>query len=132
MTITKHFVTFLSPGTFVHEETTMPIDEWDVDTAKQMSLGVVERYNAKPFAFYFTTRERGPDDLDSRESKRSNRYYLGGKVETLGQVKNRATESDRILISNMEANGWDRIITNDNSWRVCQPLEDDDVILEQP
>ena len=40
-----------------------------------------------------------------------------------------ATEKDRILVSNMEGNGYDRIITNDNSWRWTQPLGKDDVVL---
>jgi hypothetical protein len=30
----------------------------------------------------------------------------------------------------MEVNGWDRIITNDNSWRWTQPLGKDDVVLD--
>jgi hypothetical protein len=55
---------------------------------------------------------------------------LIGKGRTLEQVKARATKDDRILVSNMEINGYERIITNDNSWRWTQPLEPDDVVLE--
>jgi hypothetical protein len=57
-------------------------------------------------------------------------YYLGGKVKTLKQVKDRATEDDRILISNMECNGYKRIITNTNSWKWIAPLEDNDIVLD--
>ena len=32
----KHFVTFLSPGTFVSETTTKPIASWSVEKAKAM------------------------------------------------------------------------------------------------
>lgn len=126
----KHFVTFYSPGTFVAEETTKPIDSWDVEAATKMARGISERYNAKPFGFRFSTRERGPEDLDSKTTKSSGMYYLGGKVETLAQVKARATDKDRILIGNMEGNKWDRIITNTNSWRYTAPLMKDDVVLE--
>ncbi len=126
----KHFVTFYSPGTFVAEDTTKPIDSWDVEKAKEIARDIRERYDAKPYGFRFLTRERGDDDLDSKVVATSNLYYLGGKVETLAEVKARATADDRILIANMEGNGHDRIITNTNSWRWTQPLQSDDVVLE--
>lgn len=128
--VKKNFVTFYSPGTFVHEETTKPIEEWDVAEAQRMAADIVERYDARPFCFVFSTMERGPKDLDSHETKRSGRYYLGGTVETLEQIKARATDDDRILVSNMECNKWDRIVTTDTPWRVSQPLEANDVVLK--
>ncbi len=126
----KHFVTFFSPGTLVAEDRTMPIDGWDVDAALKLVAGVKERCGATPYGFRFTTRSRGPDDLDSKVSATSPMYYLGGKVETLAEVKARATSGDRALISNMECNGYDKIITNNNSWRWTQPLNADDVVLD--
>jgi len=126
----QHFVTFLSPGTFLCEETCLPINSWDVPTAVEMATGVSERYGATPFAFYFTTRERGPDDLDSKESAKSPRYYLGGEIRTLEQVQTDDKPDEKILVSNMEGNGWGRIITNRNSWRITQPLNDGDIVLD--
>lgn len=125
----KHFVTFLSPGTFVAEETTKEIDSWDVNKAIEMSKGIVERYNAIPYGFFFTTRERGESDFDSKETKRSNLYYLGGEILTLEQVKSRYPDKD-ILISNMEINHYEKIVVNTNSWMCVRPLEKDDVILK--
>ena len=126
----KHFVTFYSPGTFVAETSEKPIDSWDVEKAKEMVRGIKERYNATPYGFRFSTRERKDNELDSKVVETSAMYYLGGKVETLDEVKKRATNKDSILISNMECNGYDRIITNGNSWKWTQPLEKDDVVLE--
>jgi hypothetical protein len=128
--VAKHFVTFYSPGTFVAEQTELEIESWDVNAAVRMARGIVERYNAKPYGFSFSTRSRRPEDLDSEVTARSGIYYLGGKVETLAQVKARATEKDRILVSNMEGNGWGSIVTNDNSWRWVQPLRDGDTVLD--
>lgn len=128
--LTQHYVEFYSPGTFVSETTAKPIPAWDVDEAVRMATSVSERHNATPYGFRFTTRGREDDELDSRQIAKSPFYYLGGTVETLAGVKARATDADRILISNMECNGWDRVITNCNSWRVTRPLEDDDVILD--
>ena len=74
---TAHFVTFLSPGTLMAEDTTKPIESWDVDEAVKMAAQIVERHGARPYAFYFTTRERTDADLDSRQAARSDLYYLG-------------------------------------------------------
>ena len=132
MTVEQHFVTFYSPGTFVSEETTKPIDAWDVEKAKALARTITERYSATPYGFQFTTRSRTDEELDSRVVARSPMYWLGGKVETLEELKARATSADdRILVENMESNGWDRIITNTNSWRWTQPLRPDDVVLER-
>lgn len=124
------FVTFYSPGTFVHEETTQPITEWDIEQAKQMALSVVERYNATPFGFRFSLYEREDNELNSRETKRSPMYFLGGQVMTLDEIKARSDPSDEILIANMEANGWDKVIFNFNSWKSVHPLMPDDVVLD--
>jgi hypothetical protein len=126
----QHFVTFFSPGTFVHEQTTKPIESWDVDKAVNMARGITERYNATPFGFRFSTRRREDHELDSRVVSRSGLYFLGGTVLTLEQVKARNDSADRTLIANMEGNGWDRIVENCNSWKVVQPLMADDTVRE--
>lgn len=113
----KHFVTFYSPGSFFAENSTRPIKSWDVEAAKKMALEIKEAHGAVPYGFRFSTRSRGPKDLDSKVTAESCMYYLGGKVETLAEVKARATSTDRILISNMECNRCDKVITNNNSWR---------------
>jgi len=130
--VIAHFVTLFSPGTFVAEATTRPIASWDIEEAKRIARGIKERHAATPYGFQFTTRSREERDLDSRVTATSPLYYLGGTIETLDDVKARATEKERILVSNMEGNGWDRIITNTNSWKWTQPLHPTDVVLEWP
>lgn len=129
-TVKAHFVTFYSPGTFTAETSELPIKAWDTKLAVKMARKITERYNAKPYGFKFSTRARGPKDLDSKAVKQSGLYWLGGKVETLADVKARADEKERILVSNMECNGWKTIVTNTNSWRWTMPLEDGDVVLD--
>lgn len=126
----KHFVVFLSPGTFLHEEREKEIDSWDVGLAQTMAHDITERHGATPFGFYFITRSRGENDLDPKVTATSPTYYLGGKVETLAEVMERATKEDSILVSNMNCNNWNRIITNTNSWKITQPLNDEDVVLD--
>jgi hypothetical protein len=125
----KHFVTFYSPGTFFSETSEKPIDNWDVEAAVLMASDIKERHGAKPYGFRFTTRSRGETDLDSKVSATSGMYYLGGRVETLAEVEARNDPKESILRSNMRANGIERIIVNDNSWRFTGALEDGDVVL---
>lgn len=127
----KHFVTFYSPGTFAAEYTTLPIDSWDVATASEMAHSIKERHGATPYGFRFSTRKRSAKDLDSTIDKTSPMYFLGGKVETLNEIKARNDPSESILLGNMEYNKYKRVITNTNSYRRwTQPLENGDVVLD--
>ena len=125
----KHFVEFYSPGTFISESTSKEIDSWDVDKAVEMSKTIFERHGAKPYGFRFITRERKEDELDSSVAETSNMYYLGGEIYTLEQIKAKNNPADSILISNMERNGWNRIIVNTNSWKFTAPFLVGDVVL---
>jgi tRNA/tmRNA/rRNA uracil-C5-methylase (TrmA/RlmC/RlmD family) len=60
----KHFVTFLSPGTFFNEETTKPIDSWDVAKALEMSKTVVERYEQRPYVIQTCRGKFQPFEAD--------------------------------------------------------------------
>lgn len=128
----KHFVVFYSPGTFFAESTTKEIDAWDVNQAKEMARVIKERHGATPYGFQFITRGRTDEDLDSKVIDRSPMYYLGGKVETYEEVVARNDPKEEILRSNMKCNGYDRIITNTNSWKITQPLGDNDIVLQWP
>ncbi len=126
----KHFVTFLSPGSFVAEDTTKEIESWDIDKSIAMSKNIVQRYGSKPYGFYFITKERKENELDSKIVSKSNMYYLGGKIRTLEELKAENDHRNRILISNMECNSWDKIITNSNSYKWTQPLNENDIVLD--
>jgi hypothetical protein len=130
MKITKYFVTYLSPGTFFSETTTEEIEDWDIALAVRMSYGIKERHSATPYGFFFTTRERGWDDFDSKEINKSNIYYLGGNIWTLKELEELNNPEYEILIQNMKTNHWDKVIVNNNSWRSIQPLKEDDVVLQ--
>lgn len=126
----KSFVIFFSPGTFMAETTEKPIDSWNVTEAVNMARTVKQRYGATPYGFCFTMRERNNNELDSKEIKRSGMYFLGGKVLTVDDLKARNDPKDRILISNMEGNHWDKVIENCNSWKWTQPLREGDEVID--
>lgn len=126
----KHFVRFLSPGTFFAEETVKEIPSWDIELAIKMAREIVERHGAVPYGFQFQTRTREDSELDSHISDESAIYYLGGEVLTRDEVQARAREDEETLLDNMVRNNWDRVIVNTNSWRWTQPLRENDVVLE--
>ncbi len=126
----KHFVVFDSPGTFFYETSEVAIDSWDVEKAKGLARGITERYGAKPFRFKFVTMGREDDELDSYQIAKSCFYYLGGVIRTLEEVKAENNPDEHILRGNMESNGWNRVITNTNSWKTTQYLNDDDIVLD--
>ena len=126
----RHFVTFYSPGTFVAESDTLPIDDWDVDAAVKLSKDIVQRYGARPYGFYFSTRARTDDELDSKVVAKSCMYYLGGKVETLAEIEARADPDERTLLLNMKGNKFEKVIRTTEGWQWTQPLRDGDVVLE--
>ena len=137
----KHYVKFYCPGSLFAETSTRDIDSWDVDKAVELSSGIIQRYSAKPYGFRFITvltadpvsdGEGGMLDIQPKQVAESAMYYLGGEIHTLEEIKARADPKEEILLSNMQSNGWDKIIINNNSWRASQPFGDDDILLEQP
>ena len=126
----KHYVTFYSPGTLFHEQNIEEVDFWNVDLAVLKSKDIKQRHGAIPFGFRFTTREKGSEDFDSKQSDSSQMYYLGGKVETLDEVRERNDPKESILLSNMENNGYDRIITCTRGYKSTHPLNKEDIVLD--
>lgn len=129
MMFEKHFVHFLSPGTFISEETIKPIDSWSVEQAIVMARGIHERHNSTPYGFLFVSRSRNEGDFDSHETARSGMYFLGGTVLTLDEVRARQDPADEILISNMEINGFS-VIENTNSHKITVPFTDEDMVID--
>lgn len=130
VTMTKHFVTFYSPGILFAESTSKPIESWDVGEAIIMAESVLERHGAKPYGFRFETHSREDEDLDSHISDKSCMYYLGGIIETIEDIQKRNDPEERILLSNMRNNNWNKIIVNNNSWKYTGVFNEGDVLLD--
>lgn len=115
--MTKHYVTAYLPGIMVSEEITKEVKNWhDITDAKDWA----SKNNA--YAFRFTTRYRGDNDLDSREIDKSGLYYLGGTVKNIAQV-----DKNTVLYENMKCNGWDHVI-HTRLGNACPFLEGDQVL----
>ena len=126
----RHYVTFASPGTLFPETREMEIDNWDVEAAVALARTVVERHNARPYSFRFSTRESFDQGFQTRQIARSKDYFLGGVLLTLQDIEARKDPKDDILIANMRNFGYDKVVENTNSWRATLPFQDGDVLLD--
>ena len=115
----RHFVQILYPGAIFAEANTVALaaDYWNLDEALALVAG--ERYT--PYGFRFVTRERGPDDLDFKETMRSPMYFLNGQVKTVDEV-----EPGSILEWNMRANRYSRVFVSQSGFAV--PMEEGDIL----
>lgn len=138
-TTKKHYVEFLSPGTFVSESSSREIDSWDIASAVLLSKEIDERHGAKPYGFRFTTRiEHSPIDdgeggtlkVQPKEIDRSGIYYLGGTLYTYDEVVARNDPKEDILRSNMLCNDMWVIIENTNSWKFTNKFRNSDKIVD--
>jgi len=134
-----HYVIFLSPGTFVSEQSEKKIDAWSPTLACQMSEQITERYGAKPYGFKFITNiEADPintwdgEQLEVKPKLKaeSKVYYINGVVETLAEVEARNDPKEDILRGNMRGNGWGKIVTTNNSYRHCAVFNDGDCVVD--
>jgi hypothetical protein len=131
-TMIKHYVTFYSPGTFVPEQTTNEIESWDIQKALAMLSSINERYNARPYCFSFHTRERGENDFEPVQTKRSGFHFIGGnhgRYFTLNEVIARNDAKDKTLIENMKCNRIDVIYETLEGWKVSIPVGDNDKLV---
>lgn len=134
----QHFVTFVSPGTFIAETSTKPIEAWDTAMAVSMAKAVTERHGAKPYIFVFSTSivadpvddgRGGTLKVEPREIARSCNYFIGGNVLTLDDIKARNDPKENILVENMECNDFPIVVENCNSYKGILPFRDDDCIV---
>jgi hypothetical protein len=135
----KHTVTFYSPGTLFSEQSEKDIDSWDTKKAIEMAESILERYNAKPYAFVFRTYkthapvsdgEGGTLEVRPKKEKESGYYFLGGKLETYDDVLARNLDSENILRSNMRGNEYWIVCINTNSFKSTMPFGEDDKIVD--
>jgi hypothetical protein len=122
----QDFVTFYSPGTFTPEMTQKKIIGWNIEEALRMSRYILERHNARPFAFRFSTEDR-----DGNLIKESRFYYLGGVIRTRESILAGTDPDEAILRSNVRDNeSILQVVVNTNSYKYTASMFEGDVVLD--
>lgn len=114
----KHYVCFLSPGSFV------PNEKWQEIKSRKDKIDAPDNC----FAYYFFDREEVEKDgelLLGKEKNQSGRYYFG-KVMTAEEIEKTVPDSG-ILLSNMRINNWPTVVRT--RMGNFQPLEKNDTVL---
>lgn len=125
----QHFVTFMAPGAVIAETLSEPIDEWDPGTAVDMASDVVERLGAKPYGFYFSTRDESAVGPADKTIAVSNKYYLGGTILTVEEVEERFNVRP-IFPAKSGRDRKDPVVVTNSEPRWFQFYRDTDVILD--
>lgn len=133
----KLFVVFLSPGTFVDEESERPISAWDPREALAGSEQITERHGAKPYGFYFEERlvaapipdgQGGTLEVVPKTLRRSGVHYIDGCLRTYDEVI--AAEGERsILAGNMWSNDWPIVVETARSYKHTGVFKPEDFVV---
>lgn len=133
---------YLTPGAFMPEETSRELDEHDATEA-------AEKAPTTAYCFYlYDLPEDPPFEYDDelwtvlpKPQNRSARYYLGGELFTVDDIKAELETPTRfredgepeftpVLLSNIEGNGYPKAIKcRMGNW---QPFTDKDTLLDEP
>ena len=123
--VRKTYIEFLYPGSFFSESSTQEVKTRDVSKVKVPK-------NAFGFKFFDILSVVVDTDgkkvkLTSERINVSPKHYYGGKLYTVAELK-REFPNERILISNIEGNGYPKAIRcRTGNW---QPFEKTDVFVE--
>ena len=100
----RTYIEFILPGLVLSD-----IDAIEVTPDRLAALQVPSKAFAFRYYYILETESPGGAALKSDRLGVSGRYYIGGRVMSLADVK-REMPDERILIDNMEGNGWGYVI----------------------
>lgn len=100
----------------------------NIDEAREIACRLAEEFGVAPVSFVFaiiSTR----DDRETREAY-SRRYFFGGHVRSMEDVRLEKKPTERILIERMRREGFDRVLTIKGAVTMNFLINDDDDVLE--
>lgn len=132
--MTRHMVEYLHPGAFLPERSTRELERWYGDHTAGLTLCFPEALEHMPdsaFAFRLYSVEEAPDlgpdfHVTAVAKYHGGRFYVDAVAFTQEDVEALGVEYE-VLLSNMEANGWDWVLKcRTGNW---QPRNDDDLLI---
>lgn len=125
---TRHYAEYLMPGSFFPEETTKRLDERNVEEAIMKAPKSAFCFSLYDIDYVKLDLEQanvvGKDEAAGPVKNKSGRYYLGGKIYTVAELK-KAHPDKTILICNIEGNGYTHAIQSRlGNWQHFEPDKD--------
>ena len=103
-------VTFYTPGSFMPNESTKEVPGLDTEQIAAMAPKNAYSFIVQEFIEKTTTVD-GEDLKKTEAAGQAHRYYIGGKLYTVDELKAEFTDDSKsTLISNMEGNDWPKVI----------------------
>ena len=123
--VRRTYVEFVYPGVIVNETSVKEVESRDTSEVKVPDGAFGFRF----FDVLIAKVECAGKTVELRSDRlnQSPMHYYGGRIFSREEVA-RKVPDNRILLSNMEGNGWDRVIkTRTGNF---QPFEESDVFIE--
>lgn len=128
-------VIYYSPGTFCSEENYVSVERFNLPEIVEKAKCIVQRHGATPYGFVLTKHVTGEDvpvdghilKLQSKEVFRSGTFYITGSIMKLQDIPD--TNETRTLRFNMEINGFQAAIENNNSYRFTGAFSKNDFVV---
>ncbi len=123
-------VTFYRPGSFFSEESTQEVTTHDPKEIAKLAPEHSFCFTIRDYVAKTTIVDGEEFEKTEAEGESTGRFYIGGSVYTVDEMRAQFGEDSdkRILISNMESNGWPAVIQcKTGNW---QPFGEKDELLE--
>ncbi|MEH2698511.1 hypothetical protein DXU03_15155 [Rhizobium johnstonii] len=121
-------VHFSFPQMFRADEVVGNLPSFDVEEAKKIANRMISQWGDQPFSFHFVRRYLKSNGNQSLEV--SPTYFLGGHVRTLEDVCCDNKPDEQILVANMRARDYRRVITTQTQPPALFMFPDDAVLVE--
>lgn len=127
MLLRRMKVEYIDGRRFFHETTSRDVASRDVGAALQECPKGHYGFRFYDIEYQIAKRDDGSEvEVDHKQVNRSGTYFINGTVYDEAGVKEHVSDNS-ILLSNMEGNGWSRVVRT-KTGNICPFLDKDEIV----